>query len=63
MSQPQALDHQALLEYLDWVNALTRSLVGDAALADDRRQETWLIAEVAERRSRVLEQIVGKLGA
>src|SRR5262245_23332549 len=35
---------EALLEHATWLRALARSLVGDAALADDLTQETWVAA-------------------
>ena len=38
------LDPQWLLGQREWLHALARSLVGDASLADDVVQDTWLAA-------------------
>lgn len=43
-SSKQALDGEALLAELGWVRALARSLVRDAALAEDAAHETCLLA-------------------
>ena len=38
------IDSEVVLEHLDWVRGLARSLVRDPGLADDVSQETWLAA-------------------
>ena len=40
--QESKLNATAVLEHLDWVRGLARSLVRDASLADDITQEAWL---------------------
>ena len=43
-TQPQALSEEALLAELGWIRGLARSLVRDAASAEDLAQETYLAA-------------------
>ncbi len=54
MSTTAALpDPEEVLQHLDWVRGLALHLVGDAAEADDLRQEVWVLAQRLDRPSRI----------